>query len=264
MPSKYYLPHLTNAEVAEAARQQRVLLLPLGTVESNGPHQLTGCDFLLTEALAEAVAERTPAIRMPTLHYGVSELHAGLPGTFALPEPLFRELLETLLREASRNGFSRVLVLNCHRHNHQSVEILARTLRRDSGQLIAVIDPLETVKEIAGALFAGDPPAATGHGGEPLISLIAHLHPEEVRMDLAPSPDLASFQGLLTRSSTRMKFQDGAVGMFPLAEEINPSGAWADLRHVDPARGQQAFDKLVGFISDFIPVFARMAPSRPS
>jgi len=255
---KTYLPYLTNAEVAEAVRQQRVLILPLGTVESNGPHQLLGCDFIISEQLASQVVERTSALRMPTFHYGISEFHSGLPGTFTLPEALYAQMLDTLMREAHRNGFERVLLLNCHRHNHQTIEVLGRTLRREIGMALSVIDPLEVVREIAKDQFADDPPGAIGHGGEPLVSLIAHLNPDEIRLDLAPPPGAADFQGLPHRGSARFRFQGANVGLFPLAEEINPSGGWVDLSHTNAQRGRVAFERLCDYTVSFVQAFSCM------
>jgi len=258
MTQKNYLPYLTNDEVAAAAQAGRVLLLPLGTVESNGPHQLTGCDYIVSERLAQEVAGRTDALRMPTFHYGVSELHEGLPGTFGLPEALFSQMIETLLCAAADNGFRRVLIFNCHRHNHQPIEILARKLRREGRIGMAVIDPLEVARDLAAEQFAQDTRAAVGHGGEPLASLICHLNPAEMRMDQVGDFSLKTFHGLEPINSTRFRFGGSKVGLFPYAEEVNPSGAWADLSNTSAERGAVAFERLCDFTVEFVQTFAKM------
>lgn len=256
--SKTFLPHLTTHEVSDAARRGAVLLLPLGTVESNGPHQLLGCDYLVSERLAEEVARRGAGLRMPTLPYGVSELHEGMPGTFGLLESLFSSLLREVLEEAARNGFRHALLFNCHRHNHQPIEILARALRREGRIGVAVIDPLEVARDLAREEFAGDTPAAIGHGGEPLASLMCHLYPSDVRLDQAAPGELAEFHGLKALNSTRFRFQGSKVGLFPYAEEVNASGAWADLSNTSAQRGKVAFERLCNFTVDFATQFARM------
>ncbi|MBV7484043.1 creatininase family protein [Bordetella sp. BOR01] len=258
MNKKTFLPHLTNEEVAEAAQRGAVLLLPIGTVESNGPHQLLGCDYLVSERLAQVVAERTGALRMPTLHYGVSELHDSLPGTFGLTDALFGQLLEALMTAAARNGFQRALLFNCHRHNHQPIEILARAMRRAKRIGMAVIDPLEVARDLAAAEFRGDPPGAIGHGGEPLASLMCHLYPDDVRLDRQAGPDLDPFLGLAALSSTRFRYQGSKVGLFPDAREINASGAWADLTHTSGQRGAVAFERVCDFAEAFVRDFAAM------
>src|SRR5690349_7333202 len=56
---KTFLPLMTAVEAQEAADRGAVALLPLGTVEGNGPHQLLGADYLMAEAVAEEVSART-------------------------------------------------------------------------------------------------------------------------------------------------------------------------------------------------------------
>ena len=253
-----YLPHLTTEGVAAAAREGAVLLLPLGTVESNGPHQLLGCDYLLTERLAQAVADRGAVLRLPTFHYGISEMHDGMPGTFGVPEALFSQVLRTVLENAARNGFRHAVLLNCHRHNHQPIEILARALRRENTIGVAVIDPLEVTRDLSRDLFAGDAPGAFGHGGEPLASLSLHLNPDEMRLDRAQPGALQPFHGLKALASTRFAFNGSRVGLFPNAEEINPSGAWADLTNTHADRGRVAFERLCDFTTEFVETFRQL------
>lgn len=251
-----YYPNLTNQTVVAASQARPVALLPIGTVESNGPHQLLGCDYILAEELAIAAAADARAIRLPTLHYGVSELHAGLPGTISLTEELFSSLVETILRGAAANGFTRIIALNCHRHNHQPLELLARRLRREGIADLAVIDPLEVARDLQGGLFANDTKAAVGHGGEPLMSLICHLRPDLVDLGAIGTPDLNAFGGLKALSSTRFVFNGSKVGLFPLAEEINASGAWADVSNSSAERGALAFGAIRSFLVDFCGHFA--------
>lgn len=251
-----YFPLLTNKTVVGATRDRPVALLPLGTVESNGPHQVLGCDYILTEELAKAVAGNRHALRLPTFHYGISELHGGLPGTISLTEQLFTDMVEAIMRGAAGNGLRKIIAFNCHRHNHQPLEIMGRRLRRENIADLAVIDPLEVARDLAGDLFASDSKAAVGHGGEPLMSLLCHLRGDDVDLAAVGSQDLEPVDGLKALSSTRFVFQKSKVGLFPLAEEINVSGAWADVSNSSAERGRIAFDKIVAFTSDFIDYFA--------
>lgn len=253
-----YFPDYTNATIVTAAKLSRVAILPIGTVESNGPHQLLGCDYILAEEIAKTVAANTDAVRLPTLHYGVSELHGGLPGTIGLSESLFAELVEAVLRGAAANGFTRIIALNCHRHNHQPLEVLGRKLRRAGVADLAVIDPLEAARDLQGDLFAADTKAAVGHGGEPLMSLICHLRPDQVDLAAIGPATLEPFGGLTALSSTRFVFGEGKVGLFPLAEEINATGAWADVSNSTPERGAVAFAAVSDFVAEFARAFQDM------
>lgn len=252
---KTSLSHLTNIEVLSAAQSGSVLLLPIGTVESNGPHQLLGCDFIIAEKLALAVAARTNALVMPTLHYGLSEMHDSLPGTFTLSEPLFSQLVETVVREAVRNGFTKIVMFNCHRQNIQPLEIIGRKMRREALADLALLDPLEITRDVAGEAFKGDGKWATGHGGEPLMSLIAHLQGDDIRLDARFPPGLNSVAGLQPLGSSKFAFKASKVGLFPLSREVNASGAWADVTNSSAERGQVAFNKLCDYVVEFVEMF---------
>lgn len=253
---KTYLPYLTNLEAAAAAKAGTVLLLPIGTVESNGPHQLLGCDFIISERMAMAVAEKTNALVMPTLHYGLSEMHDGSPGTFTLSEALFSNMVETVVREAARNGFRRIVLFNCHRQNVQPLEIIGRKMHRESLCELALIDPLEVVRDIAPDVFAGDSRKAAGHGGEPLMSLIAHLNGNDIRLDQRFSAHLNPVAGLEAVGSSKFIFNGSKVGLFPISSEVNASGAWADVSNSSAGRGKEAFERLCAYVVDFVDMFA--------
>ncbi|MFV0295471.1 MAG: creatininase family protein [Hyphomicrobiaceae bacterium] len=253
-----YFPDHTNISIADTAQRCPVAVLPVGTVESNGPHQILGCDFVISEEIARRISAQTGATRLPTLHYGVSELHGGLPGTISLDESLFSSLLEAVLAGAAKNGFKRLLVLNCHRHNHQPIEVLGRRFRRAGLADLAVIDPLEAARDLCGDLFKGDSTAAIGHGGEPLMSLMCHLRPDLVRLDQVGPADLEPLGGLAALSSTRFRYESGKVGLFPAAEEVNPTGAWADISTSSAERGKASFEAICDFACNFVRDFQSM------
>ena len=73
---KTYLPEMTYIEVIEARERGAVALVPIGTIEGNAPHMPMGYDYLFAEAVAVRVAERTDAIRLPGIAFGLSKMSA--------------------------------------------------------------------------------------------------------------------------------------------------------------------------------------------
>lgn len=255
---KTFLPYLTNTEVVDAIKAGTVLLLPIGTVESNGPHQLLGCDFVIAERLAADVAAKSNSLAMPTIHYGLSEMHNGMPGTFSLSESLFSDLIESVVREAVRNGFKKIVMFNCHRQNIQPLEIIGRKMHREGIADLALLDPLEIVRDIAGELFKGDSKQAAGHGGEPLMSLVAHLNHRDVNLGNTFSAGLNDIAGLTSVGSSKFMFKGSKVGLFPLSKEVNASGAWADVSNASAERGEAAYARLCEYVREFVEAFATM------
>ena len=105
---------LSGPEVAALARKTNVALLPIGCVEMHGPHMPTGADGYEAEGMAELIAEREPAIIMPTLFYNINDEMTCYPGTISMSPELMARLYEELCGEAARNGFNKIVFLVAH------------------------------------------------------------------------------------------------------------------------------------------------------
>ncbi|MEJ1976945.1 MAG: creatininase family protein [Acetobacteraceae bacterium] len=76
---KHRLGDMTFREFEARLPENPVILLPLGSIEEHGPASPMG-DFMLTEALATQIAERSGAIAAPTLPFGYAEYFRPIPG----------------------------------------------------------------------------------------------------------------------------------------------------------------------------------------
>lgn len=243
--------YLTNEEIAKAVEEDYLLIIPIGTLESNGPHQLLGADYLISEKLAQYVASKTNSLYLPSIQYGVSELHKNLVGTFSLNGRVFEEIVISILESAYFNGFKKVLIINCHIPNHYHIESASRKLRREKKLLTALIDPIEVIKDIAWTDFKSEEEFNKGHGGEPLASLIYYFYPEFFRPDRLGTYTPNKIHGLDLINSSRYEYKGSRVGIFPGSEEINNLGAWTSLNSVSSEKGKEAFDKLKEFTISF-------------
>lgn len=136
---KTFLPLMSSHEAREAATRGAVVLLPIGTVEGNGPQMPMGYDYLVSEAVARQVAERTEGIWLPPIAFGVSEILAGFPGTIAIPAELLSQQVEHVLRSLIRHGFDHIVLINNHIPNQQPAEDAARRIRKETGVLVAAV-----------------------------------------------------------------------------------------------------------------------------
>ncbi len=69
----YKWHELAGPEVAALARETNVAIIPVGCVEMHGVHTPTGADGIEAEGIAELIAQREPAIIMPTLYYNIND-----------------------------------------------------------------------------------------------------------------------------------------------------------------------------------------------
>ncbi len=85
MPQKYRYEEFTWPEIREAVAQNRVCVLPVGTVEQHGPHLPLVTDVLTATEMSRMAVERIPdeAILMPSVYYAFNVHHLDFPGTIA-------------------------------------------------------------------------------------------------------------------------------------------------------------------------------------
>lgn len=74
-------PFMTTADVVDALQRNAVVLPRIGTSEANGQHSPVGVDLPISAALAEAVAKETDGVWLPLIPYGVSEALRSFPGS---------------------------------------------------------------------------------------------------------------------------------------------------------------------------------------
>lgn len=251
---KNFYPHLTWVEAAEAAAAGRVAILPIGTVDANGPLTPMGFDYLVSAALAEQAAERTGSLWLPPLAYGVSEALDGFPGTIAMPPEHLATQTDAVVRSLIRAGFDHILLLTNHGPNQFPVEYALRRIRRDTGVLVASINPAQLSADLRGALFDGEHPAI-GHGSEPGVSLLMHLAPGSVDLASAQRREKNDFQGLPVISPTEVRFGASRVNLFLELEEVSPTAGWADPTGASSEKGEALFSAMADYVADFIETF---------
>ncbi len=127
------LEYLRPREIEKAMEASPVLFQPLGTIEWHGRHSVVGVDALKAHALCVRAAQRTGGLVAPSLYGGVGGLDQ--PHTFVMePENdifsvLLRPWLETLCREAVRQGFRAIVLLTGHYGAAQQIVVRETAVR---------------------------------------------------------------------------------------------------------------------------------------
>ncbi len=165
-----------------------LVLVPLGSLEQHGPHLPLATDAIVACAATQEVARRLDAagVRVlvaPTLSYGASGEHEDFPGTISIGrEALLLQLVE-LGRSACRWASGLVFV-NGHGGNVDTL-VDAVTCLRFEGRPVAWT---------ACGTVGGD-----AHAGATETSLLRHLAPWAVRVDLAEAGALEPVEELMPR-----------------------------------------------------------------
>ncbi len=250
---KHEWARMTWKEIEKALTEKPVVLVPLGSVEQHGPHTPVG-DYLASEVIAKRVAERTGSLCIPTLPYGYSEVHRGFPGTLTYRPSTLRASLEDLTECLFEVGVDHVLFLCGHGGNVPIIEHYARDLMRGGQRRTACIDIWRLLDPAFYKEIYGVPSPKTGHGSEPIGSVMAYLEPGATRPDLFQPPGTAVFHGLPVAGSQVML--DGkSFYVYPTFKEI---GIIGDPSLASAERGEKIIAHVVDICCRFVEWFKQL------
>ena len=147
--TKFLLENMTAVEAAEALKERKIVIVPVGAIHKHGDGPL-GTDMFSCTELARRVGEAIPdkVIVVPTLPYGVSGgsvLPGGIDSSF---EPV-RQLIKEISLSFVKYGIKHFLYLSGHGGNDNAYLSVASELNRQ-GVLCAFIRWWDLIIQLKG------------------------------------------------------------------------------------------------------------------
>ena len=221
-----------------------VVMLPVGSLEQHGPHLPMHCDSLIPTAICEGAAARVGGLVAPTISYGYkSQLKSGggnhFPGTTSLDGQTLIFVVRDVIKEFARHGVKKLALIDGHYENNmflvEGIDLALRELRRDGidDLRIAKLPYWEYASEetLDKAFPDGFPGWPLEHAGVMETSVMLHLHPEFVNMDVVPTHPPADFP---------------LHDMYPTDPATVPSsGALSSAASATPEKGKMFMDEYV-------------------
>jgi creatinine amidohydrolase len=208
---------LTWPLLREVDRSAVLVVAPIAACEQHSRHLPTFTDAILVTAVAEQVDERLPqqVVLLPTLWLGASSHHTRFGATLTLEVETHVTVLIELLTPLLEDGFQRLLILNGHGGNIDTMHLALRKLqvKYTDRQLSAASYWELAAKELAG--LAEGPHKVMGHACEFETSMILALRPELVRLGEVrddPPPSEPALRGLFLAEDMKQRTDHGAVG----------------------------------------------------
>jgi creatinine amidohydrolase len=174
-------------------------LVPLGIMEKHGNHLPLGTDLINIRATAVKAAQQEYVVVFPEYYFGQINEARHQPGTVAYSPDLIWKMMEETLDELSRNGFTKIILVNGHGGNVW-LEYFCMSLLHQKKKYAVYVYGLpddsiypEAVKKLTRSDNSG------GHGSEFETAAMMANRPELVHketIDEESGPDLARLKGL--------------------------------------------------------------------
>ncbi len=233
---------MSTTQVEELDAANVVAVLPVGAVESHGPHLPVAVDALLNDAMAQRVADLLPAGApvsiLPAIPVGMSEEHVDFPGTLMVQAETLINLWTEIAASLSRAGVRKLVLLNSHGGQAGVADIVLRHVRIRQRMMAHVVHWFRFPPP--DGLFDEDERLYGIHGGEVETSMMLHVRPDLVDMSKA-----ANFEPLgarMAREYRHLRPTGSAVAMGWKTQDLNPAGAAGNAANADAERGKAAFE----------------------
>jgi creatinine amidohydrolase len=240
------------------AMTERVVVMPLGSLEQHGHHLPLLTDTLICTEIArraEAVLG-DEVLFLPPLWVGASDHHLAMAGTVSLPSAVYTQVLSAMLESLIAAGFKRIFCLNAHGGNEiPGFTALYETQLRHRAQrdLWLVFGSwmemaAEQIRAVDGLQQAG-----VIHACELETSMILHVQPGWVKAD--------DVQG--TRISYDSQFyapdfsRASRVFVARSFEQLSRAGAFGYPELGTPDKGERLFSLAAEQVVFFVREFAR-------
>jgi creatinine amidohydrolase len=227
------LKEMTPGAVALALAADPRLIVPAGTCEQHGPHLPMGSDAIIVDRLADDLSLEFGIVRAPTIEYGVNAVPAvAHAGSASVRRKTLRRWLNDLLPEWERAGVGEFVILTAHGHApHQ--EALATAVTDRARVRVVDVFALET----ADAAAAVEGPI---HGGEVDTSLMLHIAPHLVRMDLA--------RDCILPETERRRYRRGTIMSLPITSQ----GSVGTPTRATAERGRFIYERIVSRLRELL------------
>ena len=195
-------------DIEEALVHTDIVIVPVGSIEQHGPHMPLGTDFYWALNMCLLIAQETDILVAPALMVGLAEYHMGFPGTMTLTPETFEAVLFESSQCLLRHGFKKILFLNGHGGNTDSMQHVIRKINQTTSASAVMLNGLQ----IPPLEDAVQYPQFDWHAGESETSEMLYLTPGLVDMNRAEKP-------ILTFPPNALKSFQKSVGQ-PLFMEV--------------------------------------------
>jgi len=208
---------MTSPQLREVRRESTVILAPIAACEQHSRHLPTCTDTLLVTAVAEGAEQllQQEVLLLPTQWFGASSHHMRFGATLSAEVDTHVTMLTDLLTPLLEDGYKRLLVLNGHGGNIDTMQVALRRLQPKYPDRLLTAASYWDLAQKEFAAIAQGPRKSMGHACEFETSMVLALRPELVRREEIrddPADDEPMLRGLFIALDMKQRTDHGAVG----------------------------------------------------
>ncbi|MCU0579965.1 MAG: creatininase family protein [Desulfobacterota bacterium] len=229
------LEAMTMEEFRISLERSRTALVPVGSVEEHGAHLPLGTDTIHAFEVCRAAGERTGALVVPPVYYGVCRSTSQHPGTLGISGDTLRALLRDIGLALYHQGLRNLIFLSGHAggtHTAALVEAGEQLLDRLPEVRVAALNILDLG---AGGWAPIIETKGDSHAGELETSVMMTLRPSWVK-GTSPEEYPHFPKAILVRNK---------VGCWP-------GGVWGDPSKASPEKGAACLEAVTLALVDLI------------
>jgi creatinine amidohydrolase len=241
-----FLQDKTWPQIKAAIEAGTVLLLPLGQTEQHGQHLQTGCDTIIADRVAQAVAQKInpeiPTLVMPSIPYGyVPKSVTEWPGTFRIGWETMVRYIADVCCSAIEMGFRKLVIVSTHGPHGDVARLAARDVFDRTGIGVVVSMPHGVVAKRFAA-FRKSKLGGTSHACEYETSLLMHFgYP----VDVSKTDDRDSVKVVNEWIAGDMLGGSGKVSWSTWALQMSETGTYGDPSCATPETGRKTFEAII-------------------
>ena len=250
------LQDLTWPQVKALPWNDLIVVFPTGSFEQHGPHLPLTTDTDISDAIAKRLEATMPQkiLLLPTLWPGMSTHHMHFPGTLDVPQMTYIQLIRSLCESIVSMGGQKIFILNAHGGNDVPLRAALRELKTSTKGTPGVrfvyasywTLAAKTIREVRESEFGG-----VNHACEMETSIMLHLCPQRVKMDLAKR-DGPTYSDIYRKADMQYGRPVYFVNEF---HEVSPSGVVGHPELATAEKGKRFLDGIVNEVADFVEAF---------
>jgi creatinine amidohydrolase len=261
---EYRYERLTWPEVNSAVALNKVIVLPIGSIEQHGHHLPLDVDVRLASSVALEAGRQSPSnmIVMPPVTYGYCPHVMDFPGTITIEPDTFTRMLIDIAKSVAHHGFKRIIMLNGHGSNYHLVDQAGRQVNLQTEAMCCTLSWWQLSADHWNSEIRESGPGGCAHACELETSMYMHLDNDAVRHD--------RIKGALPTYTTDIPGGDewqwvdltmggGAASIIDWTSSYTETGSFGAPELATREKGQRVFDHAVSRLIDL----ARWMQGRP-